>query len=292
MRPGHFRFVFGLAALLMAVGCVDQTATPLPSGDGLACNALRRGDYLMTVEVAGQTRSYRTHVPPGYDRRAVPLVIDLHGFGSNSEQQFVLSGWREKADEQGFILVHPRGLDASWNGGSACCGPAQEAAVDDEGFMRAIASRMASEGCVDPARVYATGLSNGGALAHLLACRAADVFAATAPVSMGNGTLPCEPSRPISVVMFRATEDELVPYDGGSFASAQNDFDQWLTLNGCSGEPEPATRGCRTGTQCEADVEVTLCSIEGGHVLYGAAVEQGVPVADVAWAAFELHSLP
>jgi polyhydroxybutyrate depolymerase len=287
-----YRSVTWSAVLGVVVGCVDQSQTPLPNGDTLACNALRRGDYLMTLELGGRMRSYRTHVPPGYDRRAVPLVIDLHGFGANSEQQFAISGWNAKADEQGFMLVHPRGVDASWNGGSSCCGPAQEASLDDEGFMRAIAARMVSEGCVDPARVYATGLSNGGALAHLLACRAADVFAATAPVSMGNDTLPCEPSRPISVIMFRGIHDDLVPYDGGPFPSAQSDFDRWLALNGCGGELEPATRGCRSSTQCEQDVDVTLCSIEGGHVLYAEALEQGAPVPDIAWAAFERHILP
>src|SRR4029078_4838594 len=104
-----------------------------------------------------------------------------------------------KSDSTGFIVVYPNGLNASWNGGSLCCGQSRMDGVDDEGFLRALVARMQRDACIDARRIYATRLSRRGALAHLLACRAADLFAASAPVSMGNGTIPCQPSRPISV---------------------------------------------------------------------------------------------
>jgi len=140
--------------------------------------------------------------------------------------------------------------------------------------------------------VYITGLSNGGAMSHLLACRAADVFAASALVSMGNGTMPCQPSRPISVVMFRGTTDLLVPYDGGLFPSAQADFSQWQMLDGCSGSPESAHGVCQRTASCSGGVEVTLCTIEAGHVLYANAAAQGAAVPDVVWEAFQRQTLP
>ena len=87
-------------------------------------------------------------------------------------------------------------------------------------------------------------------MAHLLGCNAADLFAAVAPVSMGNGTRPCQPSRPISVVMTRGTEDALVAFEGGLFPSAEADFEQWARLDGCEGEPEPAGELCRVFTRC------------------------------------------
>jgi polyhydroxybutyrate depolymerase len=123
-----------------------------------------------------------------------------------------------------LIVVHPNGLNNSWNGGSLCCGQSQSSGVDDEGFMRATIKQLSEQACVDPKRVYATGLSNGGAMSHLLACRAADVFAATAPVSMGNGARPCNPARPISLIMYRETNDSLVPFNGGTFPGAMADF--------------------------------------------------------------------
>jgi len=233
------------------------------------------------------------HVPAGYDgSHPVPLVVDIHGLTSNAGQQALLTGWGAKADQEGFIVVYPNGLDASWNGGSLCCGSSLANQVDDEGFIRAVVARMRGDACIDARRVYVTGLSNGGAMSHLLACRAADLFAASAPVSMGNGTIPCEPSRSISVVMFRGTTDPLVPYDGGLFPSAQADFSQWQMLDGCTATAETTHGLCQRVAGCNAGVEVTLCTIDSGHVLYADAAAQGAPVPDVAWEAFQRHTLP
>lgn len=264
-------------------------------GTPIVCNAqaLAPGDTSETLQHDGQTREYLVHVPASYDgSAAVPLVIDIHGLTSSATAQKGLSGWTAKSDEVGFVLVHPQGLGNSWNGGDLCCGSSQSSGVDDEGFMRAIVTTMSAKACIDPKRVYATGLSNGGAMSHLLACRAADVFAATAPVSMGNGTRPCEPSRPISVILFRGTTDTLVSYNGGAFPSAQADFDQWKMLDACSGQPADTHGVCKAYTGCAAGTEVTLCTINGGHVLYSAAESQGAPVPDVVWEAFERQALP
>jgi len=230
------------------------------SGSTQACTgigALAPGDTTVTLSHDGVDRMYIVHVPASYaGRTRVPLVVDLHGLASNAAQQEALSGWREKADAVGFIVIYPDGINASWNGGSLCCGHSLASNVDDEGFVRAAVAKVEQDACIDTKRVYATGLSNGGAMAHLLACRAADVFAASAPVSMGNGTMPCQPSRPISVVMFRGTSDPLVPYDGGFLPSAQADFTQWRGLDSCTGQPA-ATHGiCNTSSTCQVETRL------------------------------------
>jgi polyhydroxybutyrate depolymerase len=252
---------------------------------------LEPGDHELTLEHDGVTREYLVHVPPSYaNSAAVPLVVDMHGFTSNARQQAAL-GWRAKADTEGFIVVHPQGLANSWNGGDLCCGNSQQNEVDDEGFIRALVSQMQRDACIDNKRVYATGLSNGGAMAHLLACNAADVFAAAAPVSMSNGVSGCTPARPISVVMTRGTDDPLVPFNGGFlFASAEEDFERWGSLNGCAGEPAAAGDLCQTLSGCSAGVEVSLCTLDAGHVLYDNAQNFNVP--DFVWATFQRQRLP
>ena len=68
-----------------------------------------------------------------------------------------------------------------------------------------VGQAVAAEANVDRARVYATGLSNGGYLSHRLACEAADVFAAVAPVAARIALVPttlCQPSRPIAIIEF------------------------------------------------------------------------------------------
>ncbi|HEX2678434.1 MAG TPA: PHB depolymerase family esterase [Polyangiales bacterium] len=256
--------------------------------------AVPAGNTTKTMMWAGAQREYIVHVPASVDgKKAVPLVIDIHGLTSSDTAQAGLSGWREKSDKEGFIVVHPQGLGNSWNGGSLCCGSSLSGKVDDEGFMREIVKQMEKDACIDPKRVYATGLSNGGAMSHLLACRAADVFAATAPISMGNGTMPCQPTRPISVIMFRGTADTLVPYNGGTFPSAMADFDQWKMLSSCTGTPTTTHGVCQTYTQCKDNVEVTLCTIQNGmHVIYSQAASAGAPVPDVVWEAFQRQTLP
>lgn len=273
-------------------GPVAPELSPLEPGR-VSCPAstLPAGNHSLSLEHDGVVRTYLVHVPRGLDPAApAAMVVDLHGLTSSASAQAALSGWRAKADAEGFIVVHPQGLDSSWNGGELCCGASLRNDVDDEGFIRALVAQMQLDSCVDPRRVYATGLSNGGAMSHLLACSAADIFAATAPVSMGNGTRPCVPARPISVVMTRGTSDALVPFEGGFFPSAHEDFEQWAELNGCAGDPEPQDELCQAYTRCEGGVEVKTCTVDAGHVLY--SNRQGFSVPDVVWRTFERQTLP
>jgi polyhydroxybutyrate depolymerase len=270
---------------------VTPAVTTPPAASCSSASTFAPGNTNGSLELDGDNRTFIVHVPPDLDPSLpVPLLVDMHGLTSSAGAQAALSGWRAKADEEGFIVVFPQGLGNSWNGGDLCCGSAQSDNVDDEGFIRALVAKLQAEGCIDPKRIYATGLSNGGAMAHLLACQAADLFAASAPVSMGNGTRPCAPARPISVVMTRGTQDGLVSFNGGLFPSAQADFEQWAELNGCSGEPEPVDELCQAFTNCAAGVEVKLCALEAGHVLYDN--RQNFSVPDTVWATFERQTLP
>lgn len=89
--------------------------------------------------------------------------------------------------------------------------------LDDVIFTRLVASEAEKQICVDPKRVFVTGPSNGGLITHLLACEAADIFAAAvsiaAPLPIDDSD--CRPSRPISFVQIHGTNDPLVDYDGG-----------------------------------------------------------------------------
>ena len=273
----------------------EDASAPLTCDKG---DSLAPGDVMMTLTHAGAERRFLVHVPASYKGDTlVPLLLDIHGLGGTPEYQKATSGWLEKADEQGFLVVFPAGLDNSWNGG-LCCGTSLMNKVDDEGFLRAVVAKLKSEACVNPKRVYATGLSNGGAMSHLLACRASEVFAAVAPISMSNSVTPCEPTRGISVTMFRATSDTLVAYDGGSLLSAEADFTEWKARNECKGEASSPNAQCKTYTQCKGGSDVTLCTITttpsdvlGGHLLYTEAVREGVKVPDFVWPIFERHPL-
>lgn len=104
-------------------------------------------------------------------------------------------------------MVYPDGHGKSWNAGG-CCPSATGDKVDDVGFVKAIISALAADACIDLDHVHASGCSNGGAMSFRLACDAADVIAAVAPVDFDTAATPCKPSRPITEIQFRATKDQ------------------------------------------------------------------------------------
>jgi polyhydroxybutyrate depolymerase len=260
-------------------------------------NTLRPGNTNETIQQGGTSRTYIIHVPMSYTGKTpVPLVIDLHGSGANAQNQMGTSGWLAKSDATGFIVIYPNALSARWNAGT-CCPPSSTQNVDDVGFLRAVVDKTTTDGCIDRKHVYATGLSGGGLMSYRLGCMAADVFAAIAPVSGATVTSPCTPSEPVSVVAFRGLSDPLVPYDGGMplqwyFQGAKADFDEWSQLDQCAGGTTSSHNICQTDAPCAGGSDVTLCTVNGGHVLYGAAASQGAAVPDVAWQIFQQHALP
>jgi len=86
-----------------------------------------------------------------------------------------------KADEKVFIVVYSQGAGSAltWNAGH-CCEVALEQNVDDVGFIRALIMEFGSNPRIDQKRIYAPGLSYGGAMVHKLGAELSDQFAAIA----------------------------------------------------------------------------------------------------------------
>lgn len=248
-------------------GGASSTGDTATTSAGAGCPAvpLGAGEHIVGIDHGGMMRTARVHVPPSLDPQVpAPLVLNFHGFGSNSGQQVFFSGMSDFADTAGFVVVYPQGYMDSWNAG-ACCGEAVTQDIDDVGFVRALVDSLAGQLCIDPRRIYSTGMSNGGFLSHRLACEAADLFAAVAPVSAVNGMPTCAPSRPVPVLMFNGTEDSLVSYD-----LVAPTFAAWGERDGCVGEPAAGApvgaASSATYADCSASVTVTQWTLEGmGH---------------------------
>ncbi len=163
-------------------------------------------------------RSYVVHVPPHYDpKHPLPVVLALHGAGTNGRMTAVLTGLDKKADEADFAVVYPNGTGAggimlTWNsGGSRRTG--EGSAADDVGYIRKVLDDLQTCLAVDAKRVYATGLSNGAMMCYRLASEMSDRIAAIAPVA---GTIAIDnyhPKRPVPVIHFHGTVDKLVPFE-------------------------------------------------------------------------------
>ena len=293
----------------------DTTEDPSTTGDSgeappLGCgHAAPAPGWLPgnTVEVDGETREYALFIPSGYDPgEPTSLVLNFHGLLGNPLQQADFSQFNDTAEARGLVVAYPVGIGNSFNAG-ACCGTAHSEGVNDILFARLLVDKLLGELCVDPRRVYVTGMSNGGHMAHTLACRAADVFAASASVAGVLGLAPadCQPSRPISMLDFHGTGDLIVSYNGAGpgYPAVQPMMQGWAARDGCDGASEvsfqKADMTCETWPNCADGVEVTLCTIDGGghcwpgndSCLFGAsstALHASEAIADL----FAQHTLP
>jgi len=230
--------------------CETKTAQPLDS------------DW--TVTVGSASRLAKVHVPASYQpSKRTPLVINLHGRTSNASQQVWLSHMIPKSDAAGFIVMHPESMTSptSWNSGGGCCDPAAQQNVDDAGFIRKLLDEAEAKLCIDTSRVYVTGLSNGGYLAHRIACDMADRVAAIGPVAgLLQGT--CAPTKPMPVMLVHGTADTLVDYSW-----VPSTVNYWKAKNQCTTMATTFTNGaasCVTYGGCTAGADVVLCTITGG----------------------------
>ena len=194
----------------------------------------------------GIERDYILYVPEIYDgSTAVPLVLNFHGFGSSASQQMFYGDFRDIADTEGFLLVHPEGTtfigNQFWNVGF----PGISSTIDDVGFTEALIDELATLYTIDLDRVYATGMSNGGFMSFLLACQLSEKIAAVASVtgSMTQDTFDdCNAQLPTPVLQIHGTEDDVVLYNENNLSLPIPDvISYWVDHNNCETTPTTTT---------------------------------------------------
>lgn len=254
---------------------------------------LRAGDHRISLRHDGLLRRYLVHVPPAVAAgRALPVLLSFHGGGGNAAVHQRFSQGDDVADREGFLIVYPDGTGRrpmlTWNAGT-CCAYAAFHRVDDVGFALAVVDDVASRVRIDRRRVYATGMSNGGMMAHRLAAEAPGEIAAIAPVAGGLVYQRFAPARPVPVLHVHSADDPRALYHGGlgpswgGYRVLHPDVDEmmakWAAADGCTSGPhavderregngDTATllewRGCAGGA------EVALWRLTGaGHVWPG-----------------------
>ncbi len=199
---------------------------------------------------SGKKRKYLLYVPESYDpARPTPLVISIHGFSEWPAHQRDLSHWNQLADQYGFIVVYPcgTGLPLRWNishfGGAGKVEQTQEVQ-----FVADLIDHLQARYNIDPARIYANGMSNGGGMSFLLACRLSNRIAAIGGVA--GAYLPSlseyPQGRPVPTILFHGNADPIVPYLGGpshqfniAFPAIPEFAAELAMHNGC--DPTPIT---------------------------------------------------
>ncbi len=192
----------------------------------LAPKALRMPElsgelHSVNTSHGGLSRQYSIYVPANLPPNPGLLFV-FHGSMSSGESMRNMSArqFDRLADEQGLITVYPDGVERHWND---CRASASYAAntrnIDDVGFVRQMIDELAVSRSADPARVYATGLSNGGHMVLRLALEAPTLMAGYAPIVANlpvDANLDCvKRGQPVNIALIEGTNDPVNPYGGG-----------------------------------------------------------------------------
>jgi polyhydroxybutyrate depolymerase len=245
------------------------------------------GEHRMTIVVEGEPRSYLLLIPASYDGgEPVPLVMAYHGACHTPED--VVRGaqrWGDLAEEHGFILVAPLGLDGVFFG-SAC---EEWAVLHDEQelarfqgseeyqpdrvyeyfleeiaefstgsrdveFTSALLDALPATLNIDPGRVFVTGFSLGGWMASRVACDLGERVRGVAPTF--HSLLISRPCPTAHAVAVASIGDR----DGYQTLALQALAD-WAAHHGCDPDPTRipaddgfirlAYAGCADGTRIE-----------------------------------------
>lgn len=265
-----------------------------------------------SIVSSGKSREYLLYVPSSYDAdRPTPLVISMHAGGMWGAAQQETSRWNELADEHRFIVVYPWGTDfpRMWHAVRPGTG-----LTEDVRFISELIDTLRSEYNIDPARIYADGMSNGAGMAFVLSCTLSDRIAAVGLVASAQ-FLPwswCTDQRAVPMIAFHGTADRLAPYGGGKswisperFANIRTWTANWARRNRCA--PNPVESVVETDvtrldyTGCANDAAVILYTvIGGGHTWPGGTplpewfagfTTNSVEATREMWAFFRDHPL-
>jgi polyhydroxybutyrate depolymerase len=240
------------------------------------------------LHIGTTTRTYTAIVPA--HAHAVPLVLALHGNSQQGRDIRERTSWTAVAEREHIAVVFPDGLNRAWAdlrtpqerlGGSPPPG------TDDTAFLVALAQHFVDIGVADRRRVYAAGVSNGGAMALTLACARPDTFAAVAAVAMEftpGAMARCTPGRALPVLLMNGTADPLIPYAGGhagrrgtgaDYLSTERTLAYWRQRNGCTAadaaqaalsdlDTTDHSTVTRIDSTCPHGADVVLYRIDGG----------------------------
>jgi polyhydroxybutyrate depolymerase len=263
-----------------------------------------------TIVSGGRSRSYLLHLPFGYPGvGGLPLVMAFHGAMDGPAPRILedlerATGFSRLADREAFIVVYPRSTTTRAGRIAWSIGAPDGPSVDDAGFVADLVDHLIATLCVDPDRVYATGFSSGGGMTGLLACRAADRFAAFAAVSGAFYVTPgrCAPSRPVPILEFHGTSDKVPygggPHRGGTVPSIPQWLQGWAERDGCTRGPTVffamVDVVAEHWTRCAGSSTVMHYRVLNGQHTWpgGAGATQTIDATSLIWEFFRTHQIP
>ena len=229
------------------------------------------GRHDVALDHDGTAREVHVVLPTGFDANASnTLVVVFHGASARaSDFADSRASLRELANQRGWVLAFPQGLDnasntSSWSWASPPIADEWAATPpDDAGFaLRFIDSAITQWG-VNTDAVFLAGFSKGGRMVHHLAALYPGRFAAAAITSSSIGaTFVNDPmfyytpatTGALPVMLVHGLVDPQLPYEGSASVSPFSEsVDRWRQANGCNMSPMQSTTG-------EVRTDAYMCS--------------------------------
>ena len=161
---------------------VEAEAPALVSVESAADVESRRRARFVESSFTGEagTRSFKLFEPEGFDGRALPLVVMLHGCTQSPDDFAAGTRMNELAQAQGLFVLYPAQAPRSnaqkcWNWFSP---GDQRRGQGEPALLAGMTLHVMETHPVDADRVWVAGLSAGGAMAAILAREYPDLFAA------------------------------------------------------------------------------------------------------------------
>lgn len=207
-------------------------------------NLLTKGRKIELKEEGGEKNLVRDPayalVPKNYTpTKSYPLIISLHGYSSFQFVQGIFLPFQRWVSDKGYILVIPSGHKDKkgkqfWNATEFCCNFDLKN-IDDEAYLRKLIFFMKKN--YNVSKVIIVGHSNGGFMAHRLACSASDIIDGI--ITWGSSTFynpqDCNPKNPVNILDLHGTADGTIPFNGimNVLPSAPSVNKQWASMMNC-----------------------------------------------------------
>ena len=187
--------------------------------------------------------------------------------------------------------------------------------MKDVRFISELIDTLEAAYNIDPTRIYANGLSNGGGMAFVLSCTLSDRIAAVGMVAAAQ-SLPwswCTDHRPVPMIAFHGTADRIDSVQRRSVVGSRPELfpsiptwtANWARRNRCGATPVDSVVAAdvtrREYRTCADDAAVVLYTIRGGgHTWPGGKplpewfvgpTSTSIDATSVMWAFFRDHPL-
>lgn len=256
------------------------------------------GGEALFVDLAGRGDRTVLVTPANFVDGETPLIVSLHGFGGSSAGQAAYLPLHERVNTDGFALLLPNGIvdgegNRFWNPTDECC-DGGKSGEDDVAYLTELVEAAMRVKEFGP--VYFFGYSNGGFMAHQMACKGLPGLVAVASLA-GTSYVEessCEGAPAVSALHIHGTEDDVILFEGdateagrksdseaGFYVGAEDMARRWSEKAGCEwpddiqpyasldldeSVPGAETRAFRLESGCAEGINVELWVGQGsGH---------------------------